>query len=1018
MECADNWIAAGRRSMTSSSSWQPARQWRKALNVIRTCHRLARLGILSTGALLPRTTSYVAIKIHHDSDSDAADDTSNGATFSVAADDDSFKGLVKDKRDDCFRRLGGGAGIAAALASGAERGILGDDGDVRRRREAFGGNTYPRPKPKSFLAHVWDALGDVFLIVLLVCAAVSLGFGIKEHGLKDGWYDGVSIFLAVFLVAAVSAVSNHGQAKRFDKLASESGNIAVTVVRAARRQEVSIFEVVVGDVVVLKIGDSVPADGVFLEGHGLQVDESSMTGEPHPVEIDAEKSPFLTAGVKIIDGYGRMLVTAVGTDTLWGEMMSSITKETTQRTPLQERLERLTSSIGKIGVAVAVLVFTVLTARHFTGSTKDDQGKPLFDKAHVTFDKVFSALVGIFQQAVTIIVVAIPEGLPLAVTLTLAFSMKRMVKENALVRRLSACETMGSVTAICTDKTGTLTLNQMKVTEFWVGTEQPPTAATAIARSVVSLLCQGAGINTTGSVYKPDNVSPPEISGSPTEKALLSWAVADLGMDADALKRSCKVLHVEAFNSDKKRSGVMIRDNATGSVIAHWKGAAEMVLANCSMYVDTDGAARELGVEQRNNLEKVINDMAVGSLRCIAFAYKQLDSEQVKIDDEGLTLLGFVGLKDPCRPEVKAAIEACTKAGVAVKMVTGDNILTARAIAKECGIISSNDPNGIVIEGHEFRAMSPEQQLEIVDNIRVMARSLPMDKLVLVQRLKQKGHVVAVTGDGTNDAPALKEADVGLSMGVQGTEVAKESSDIIILNDNFDTVVTATRWGRCVFNNIQKFIQFQLTVNVAALVINFVSAITTGKMPLTTVQLLWVNLIMDTMGALALATDTPTKSLMDRPPIGRTAPLISNAMWRNLMAQALFQIAVLLALQYRGRDVFGTDEKANSTMIFNAFVLCQVFNEFNAREIEKKNVFAGVLKNRMFLAIIAVTLALQVLMVEVLTRFAGTKRLGLGQWGVCLAIAAVSWPIGWAVKFIPVPHRTLHQIFTRQKSSS
>ncbi|VAH21111.1 unnamed protein product [Triticum turgidum subsp. durum] len=847
MECADILIAVGRRSTSPSpsSSWQPGRQWRKALTVIRTCHRLARLGILSAGVLPRSTAFYVAIKIHHDgSDSDAADT----AAFSVAADDELFKGLVKEKREDCFRRLGGGAGIAAALASDAERGIRGDADDVRRRRESFGGNTYPKPKPKSFFSHVWDALKDVFLIVLLVCAVVSLGFGIKEHGLKDGWYDGVSIFLAVFLVAAVSAVSNHSQAKRFDKLASESDNIAVTVVRAGRRQEVSIFDILVGDVVILKIGDSVPADGVFLEGHGLQVDESSMTGEPHPIEIDAEKSPFLTGGVKIVDGYGRMLVTAVGTDTLWGEMMSSITKETAEPTPLQERLERLTSSIGKIGVAVAVLVFTVLTARHFTGSTKDDQGKPLFNKGHVTFDAVFSSLVVIFQQAVTIIVVAIPEGLPLAVTLTLAFSMKRMVKENALVRRLSACETMGSVTAICTDKTGTLTLNQMKVTEFWVGTDQPR-GATAIAGSVVTLLCQGAGLNTTGSVYKPDN------------------------------------------------------------------------------------------------------------------------------------------------------------------------ILTARAIAKECGIISSKDPSGIVIEGHEFRAMSPEQQLEIVDRIRVMARSLPLDKLALVQRLKQKGHVVAVTGDGTNDAPALKEADVGLSMGVQGTEVAKESSDIIILNDNFDTVVTATRWGRCVYNNIQKFIQFQLTVNVAALVINFVSAITTGKMPLTTVQLLWVNLIMDTMGALALATDTPTKALMDRPPIGRTAPLISNAMWRNLAAQAAFQIAVLLALQYRGRDVFGTDEKGNGTMIFNAFVLCQVFNEFNAREIEKKNVFAGVLKNRMFLVIIAVTLALQVVMVEVLTRFAGTKRLGLGQWGVCLAIAAVSWPIGWAVKFIPVPDRTLHDILTRRKSS-
>jgi magnesium-transporting ATPase (P-type) len=381
----------------------------------------------------------------------------------------------------------------------------------------------------------------------------------------------------------------------------------------------------------------------------------------------------------------------------------------------------------------------VLSARHFTGSTKDD-------KAYVTFDAVFSALVGIFQQAVTIIVVAIPEGLPLAVTLTLAFSTKRMVKENALVCSLSACE---CEMIVCTDKTRTPTLNQMKVTEFWVGTQQPKAAA-EIAGSVVSLLCQGAGINSTGSV------SPTEISRSPTEKALLSWAVADLGMDADALKRSCKVVHVEAFNSDTKRSGVMIRENATGALIAHWNGSAEMVLAHCSMYVDTEGTACQLGGEQRKKLEKVIDDMAVGSLRCIAFAYKQVDREQSKIDDEGLTLLGFVGLKD----------------------------------------------------------------------------------------------------------------------------------------QDVDTVVTAARWQRCVYNNIQKFVQFQLSFNVAALVINFVSAITTGKMSVTTVELLWVNLIMETMNVLA--RETPTKAPMDRPPMGHTAPLISNAMWRSLAAQAFFQIAVLL----------------------------------------------------------------------------------------------------------------------------
>ncbi|KAL5223614.1 hypothetical protein ABZP36_010253 [Zizania latifolia] len=972
MDYAEFLISAGRRR----EPWRPKKQWRKAMNVIRTCHRLARLSLLTTGNVL--------IKILDDGDDQGAAAAAAPA-FTVALDDESFKGLVKDKREDCFRGLGGGAGIAAALASGVECGIRGDDEDLAHRKEAFGSNTYPKPRPKRFFRHVLDALSDVFLIVLLVCAVVSLGFGIKQHGLKDGWYDGVSIFLAVFLVAAVSAVSNHIQAKLSDKLARESDDITVTVVRTVRRQQVSIFDVVVGDVVVLKIGDVVPADGVFLEGHALQVDESSTTGEPHPVEIDANNNPFITSGVKVVDGYGRMIVTAVGMDTAWGEMMSRITREHTDPTPLQERIEALNSSIGKIGNAVAVL-----TTRHFTGCT---------------MNALLNGLVGIFQQVVTIIIIAIPEGLLLAVTLTLAFCMKRMIKENALVRRLSACETMGSVTAICTDKTGTLTLNQMKVTEFWVGTDKVHSAA-AVHDAVVSLLCQGAGLNTSGSVYKPDNVSPPEITGSSTEKALLSWAVEKLGMDTDALKKKCKVVHVEAFNSDKKRSGVMIRDAATGAVTAHWKGAAEMVLANCSMYVGEDGATHELGVEQSRNLEKVINVMAAASLRCIAFAYKHVDgAEQSKIDDEGLTLLALVGLKDPCRPEVKAAIGACTKAGVAVKMVTGDNVLTARAIAKECGIITDNDPTGKVIEGHEFRAMSPEQQLLIVDDIHVMARSLPLDKLVLVQRMKQKGHVVAVTGDGTNDAPALKEADVGLSMGVQGTEVAKESSDIIILNDNFETVVTAIRWGRYVYNNIQKFIQFQLTVNIVALVINFVSAVTTGKMPLTTVQLLWVNLIINTMGALALATDTPTDDLMQRPPISRTVPLISNAMWRNLLAQAAYQVAVLLSLQYHGRDVFDVGEKSNGTMIFNAFVLCQVFNEFNAREIERRNIFSGVLRNRMFLGIIVVTVMLQVVMVEMLTRFASIERLGWMQWGACLAIAVVSWPIGWAVKYIAVPDR-------------
>lgn len=300
--------------------------------------------------------------------------------------------------------------------------------------------------------------------------------------------------------------------------------------------------------------------------------------------------------------------------------------------------------------------------------------------------------------------------------------------------------------------------------------------------------------------------------------------------------------------------------------------------------------------------------------------------------------------------------------------------------------------------------------MEVVDRIRVMARSSPQDKLLMVQCLKKKTHVVAVTGDGTNDAPALKEADVGLSMGIQGTEVAKESSDIVILDDNFASVVTVLKWGRCVYNNIQKFIQFQLTVNVAALVINFVAAVSSGKVPLTTVQMLWVNLIMDTLGALALATERPTEELLKKPPVGRTAPLITSVMWRNLLAQAAFQISVLLVIQFRGESIFRVEEKVKNTLLFNTFVLCQVFNEFNARSLEKKNVFRGIHRNHLFLGIIAVTLLLQVLMVEFLKKFADTERLDWGQWGVCLGVALLSWPIGWAVKCIPMTDTPVSQV--------
>ncbi|KDP40245.1 hypothetical protein JCGZ_02243 [Jatropha curcas] len=900
----------------------------------------------------------------------------------------SLTNLVKEKNLQQLENFGGVSRIASSVQTNIDAGINGSAQDIAYRHEAFGFNTYKRPPTKSFFYFVVESFKDLTIVILLGCATLSLGFGIKEHGLKEGWYDGGSIFVAVFLVIAVSAVSNYRQNRQFDKFSKVSNNIQIDVVRNCRRQQVSIFELVVGDVICLKIGDQVPADGLFIDGHSLQIDESSMTGESYHVEVNGDQNPFLFSGTKVADGYGRMLVTSVGTNTTWGEMMSHISRDTSEEKPLQARLNKLTSSIGKVRLAVAFLVLFVLLVRYFTGNTQDENGNREFNGRRTKADDIVNAVVGIVAAAVTIVVVAIPEGLPLAVTLTLAYSMKRMMADQAMVRKLSACETMGCATTICTDKTGTLTMNLMKETKFWLG--QIPgeqRISSSISSNVLELIKQGVAFNTTGSVYRANQESAFEFSGSPTEKAILSWAVLEMEMDIEDMKQSCTILHVEAFNSIKKRSGVLIMKKTDKSIHVHWKGAAEMILAMCSSYYDASGIIKELDDNERNTFKKIIQDMAANSLRCIAFAHKEISEEQYEDGKEEKKLkrkqLDLIG--------------------------TCDNILTARAIAIECGILQPGQDtlSGAIVEGEEFRNYTPEERMKKVDQICVMARSSPFDKLLMLQCLKQKGHVVAVTGDGTNDAPALKDADIGLSMGIQGTEVAKESSDIVILDDNFASAAPVLRWGRCVYNNIQKFIQFQLTVNVAALVINFVAAVSAGEVPLTEVQLLWVNLIMDTLGALALATEQPAKELMLKKPVGRTEPLITNIMWRNILAQALYQISILLTLQFKGEAIFGVTEKVNDTLIFNTFVLGQVFNEFNARNLEKKNVFKKIHKNKLFLAIIGITIVLQVLMVEFLKKFADTERLSWGQWGLCIGVAALSWPIVWVVECSPVPEKPI-----------
>ncbi|VAI44605.1 unnamed protein product [Triticum turgidum subsp. durum] len=920
--------------------------------------------------------------------------------------EDQLTSMTRDHNYSALQEYGGVKGLTNLLKTNPEKGIHGDEADLSCRANAFGANRYPRKKGKGFWVFLWEACQDLTLVILIVAAAISLVLGIATEGIKEGWYDGASIAFAVFLVILVTAVSDYKQSLQFQHLNEEKQNIQVEVViRGGRRIQVSIFDIVVGDVVALKIGDQVPADGILISGHSLAIDESSMTGESKIVLKD-QKSPFLMGGCIVADGYGTMLVTAVGLNTEWGLLMASISEDNNEETPLQVRLNGVATFIGIVGLVVAAMVLVVLFARYFTGHTTNPDGTVQFVKGHTGVKSTIFGVIKILTVAVTIVVVAVPEGLPLAVTLTLAYSMRKMMADKALVRRLSACETMGSATTICSDKTGTLTLNQMTVVRSIVGAIelQPQATIEKLSPTVTSLVLEAIAQNTSGSVFEPEDGSTVEVTGSPTEKAILSWGL-ELHMKFALERSKSAIIHVSPFNSEKKRGGVAVigRDS---NVHVHWKGAAEIVLALCTNWLDVDGSTHEMTPDKANHFRKYIEDMAEQSLRCVAFAYRNLDPKDIpyeeqrinwELPDNDLTLIGIVGMKDPCRPGVRDAVELCTNSGVKVRMVTGDNLQTARAIALECGILTDPQASApVIIEGKVFRAYSDAEREAVADKISVMGRSSPNDKLLLVKALKKNGHVVAVTGDGTNDAPALHEADIGLSMGIQGTEVAKESSDIIILDDNFASVVKVVRWGRSVYANIQKFIQFQLTVNVAALIINVVAAISSGNVPLNAVQ------------------------LMKRTPVGRREPLVTNIMWRNLFIQAVYQVAVLLTLNFRGRDLLHLTQdtlehssKVKNSFIFNTFVLCQVFNEFNARKPEELNIFEGVSRNHLFLAVVSVTVVLQVIIIEFLGKFTSTVRLSWQLWLVSLAIAFISWPLALVGKFIPVPQTPLKNLILK-----
>ncbi|KAF9294441.1 hypothetical protein BGZ88_003889 [Linnemannia elongata] len=1008
------------------------------------------------------------------------------------------------------------------------------------REEFFGKNVLPKRKPKSIFQLMWIALQEKILILLLIAAIVSIALGIYEdYGMKHeptqrynrdytsyyatdpkiSWVEGVAILAAVVIVVLVGSINDYQKEAQFRKLNAKKEDREVKVLRNGETVLLSVFDILVGDILHLEPGDVISADGVFLGGHNLKCDESAMTGESDAVKKitfeeykkleEAEASsqtegkiesnhegievitqvhrglhgvdPFIISGSKVLEGVGLYVVTGVGQNSFHGKTMMSLRTEI-EDTPLQVKLNHLAERIAKLGSLAALLMLIVLMIRYFVSFKT--MGVP-------AAANIVKSLVDIVIAAVTVVVVAVPEGLPLAVTLALAFATTRMLKDNNLVRVLAACETMGNATTVCSDKTGTLTQNRMTIVAGTLGLNtrfiadvpqgeinarsQVPINRNAVPMSqlvshlpnaVTTLMHEAIAINSSAFESEDDkgNLS---FIGSKTEVALLDFSKKIGGADYRQLREATPVVHLYPFSSERKSMATIVQ-MAPNRFRLHAKGASEIIMKRCTCVLqisstpdhgeasmsekDRMAEVTELPLEGdlQTQVHKTIISYATQSLRTIGIAYRDFDSWPpvgVELNQDGevpfaavaennLTLIGVVGIEDPLRDGVPEAVQACQRAGVFVRMVTGDNILTAKSIATQCGIYTQG---GIIMEGPKFRVLSGEEMDAVIPRLQVLARSSPEDKKILVGRLKAMGEIVAVTGDGTNDGPALKMSDVGFSMGIAGTEVAKEASAIILMDDNFSSIVKAILWGRAVNDAVKKFLQFQLTVNVTAVILTLVTAVVSDKQKpvMSAVQLLWVNLIMDTLAALALATDPPTMDLLDRQPEPRTAPLINFTMWKMILGEAILQLAITFVLEYAGMNILNYDElpgylqdraRASSpdpvkqqesldsitkaytqfkrqeldTMVFNTFVFLQIFNEVNCRRLDNHlNIFSGIHRNTYFIVIFFIMVIFQVIIVQFGGAAFDTEKLNGIQWLICILLGLLSIPVGVIIRLIP-----------------
>ncbi|XP_057217606.1 plasma membrane calcium-transporting ATPase 2 isoform X2 [Triplophysa rosa] len=1046
-----------------------------------------------------------------------------------------MEAVVKIQED-----YGGIEGLCQRLKTCPTVGLEGDSSDLDKRRETLGQNLIPPKKPKTFLQLVWEALQDVTLIILEIAAIISLGLsfyqppgegseacgtvnaGAEDEGESEaGWIEGAAILLSVVCVVLVTAFNDWSKEKQFRGLQSRiEQEQKFQVVRGGQTIQLPVADIVVGDIALVKYGDLLPADGILIYSSDMKIDESSLTGESDHVQKAIEKDPMLLSGTHVMEGSGRMVVTAVGVNSQTGiiftllstggeeeekkekkdcshpsshpiatiatdgaasanapgntslvngkmqdgNMENCQTKVKKQdgaaamemqplksaeggetdekekkkssgskkeKSVLQGKLTKLAVQIGKAGLVMSAITVIILVL-YFAIENFVLQKRQWLPECTPIYIQYF---VKFFIIGVTVLVVAVPEGLPLAVTISLAYSVKKMMKDNNLVRHLDACETMGNATAICSDKTGTLTTNRMTAVQLYVADVHYKLIPDpgSIPPKTLDILVKAIAINSayTSKILPPDQEGAlPKQVGNKTECGLLGL-VLELKQDFQRvrdLNSEDKFEKVYTFNSDRKSMSTVIKQ-PDGGFRMFSKGASEIVLRKCSYILNEVSEPRVFRPRDRDEMvKKVIEPMACEGLRTICVAYRDFPAQPDWDDEKNilseLTAVCVVGIEDPVRPEVPDAIRKCQRAGITVRMVTGDNIDTARAIAIKCGIIHPGE-DFLCIDGKEFnrriRNEKGEVEQERIDKLwpklRVLARSSPTDKHTLVKgiidsTLVDQRQVVAVTGDGTNDGPALKKADVGFAMGIAGTDVAKEASDIILTDDNFSSIVKAVMWGRNVYDSISKFLQFQLTVNVVAVIVAFTGACITQDSPLKAVQMLWVNLIMDTFASLALATEPPTESLLMRKPYGRNKPLISSTMTKNILGHGIYQLIIIFTLLFAGEQIFDIDSGRNAplhsppsehyTIIFNTFVMMQLFNEINARKIHgERNVFDGIFRNPIFCSIVLGTFAVQIVIVQFGGKPFSCSPLDLEKWMWCVFLGLGELVWGQVISSVP-----------------